>query len=176
MATQNTHVPSASMDLDREAPWILRGVVNGVVGASAVAVFFLILDFLRGQPFWTPHALGSALLLGRGVAPGDPIQPSLVVAYSAAHGTVFLAAGACAAFALADASIRQVRKLALAIMIAGTLFTAFAISFLLFAAVFGQEVATQLGTGRVALANLVAAGAMAVVLVYFQHPGEGGAA
>ncbi len=175
MATQDTHVPPASVELDREAPWILRGVVNGAVGASAVAVFFLILDLMRGEPFWTPHALGSALLLGRSAVPGDPVQPSLVVAYSAAHGTVFLAAGACAAFALADASIRQVGRLALTIVTTGTLFTAFAISFLLFAAVFGPEVASQLGAGRVALANLLAAAAMAVVLVYFQHPGEAGA-
>ncbi len=172
MATHDTHLSSHSLDLEKEVPWILRGLITGVVGASVVAVFFLIQDLLRGQPFWTPSALGSALLLGRSVAPGDPVQPSMVVAYSAAHATVFLAAGLFAAFALADASVRQVRRGALAIMMTGTLFTAFAMSFLAFAGVFGAAVATQLGAGNVALANLAASGAMAVVLVYFQHPGE----
>ena len=172
MVTQDTHLGASALDL--EVPWILRGIVNGLIGASAVAVFFLIQDLVRGQAFFTPHAMGSALFLGRAVAPGDPIQPSLVVAYSAAHATVFLAAGLFAVFALADASIRQVRKPALTILLTGTLFTSFAIGFLLFAAVFGHEVTTQLGTSNVALANLAAAAAMAAVLVYFQHPGEAG--
>ena len=174
MATHDTHLSADALSLEKEVSWILRGLVTGVVGASAVAVFFLIQDLLRGQPFWTPSALGSALILGRSVAPGDPVQPSLVVAYSAAHATVFIAAGLFAAFALADASVRQVRKGALTIMMAGTLFTAFAIAFLLFAAVFGSQVAIQLGAGNVAFSNLAAAAAMAVVLVYFQHPGEAG--
>lgn len=172
MATQDTGLAASAYGLEQDVPWISRGVVNGVIGASAVALFFLIQDLLRGQPFWTPNALGSALLLGRSVAPGDAVQASLVVAYSAAHATVFLAAGLFAAFALADASIRQVRKLALAVMMAGTLFTAFSVAFLLFAAAFGGEVAAQIGAGNVAVANLVAAAAMAVVLAYFQHPGE----
>ena len=76
------------------------------------------------------------------------IMIALVVAYSAAHASVFLAAGLFAAFALADASIRQVRKGALTLMMAGTLFTAFAMAFLAFAAVFGSEVAVQLGAGN----------------------------
>ena len=174
MATHETHLDGADLV---EVPWILRGVVNGVIGASAVALFFLFQDLLlRGQPFWTPYALGSALFLGRAAAPADAIQLSLVAAYSVAHATVFIAAGCFAAFALADASIRQVRKGALTLMMAGTLFTAFAIGFLAFAGVFGSEVATQLGAGNVAVANLAAAAAMAVVLVYFQHPGEAGEA
>ena len=172
MATQHTPLPTTALDL--EVPWIVRGVVNGVIGASTVAVFFLIQDLLRGAPLWTPSALGSALILGRSVEPGDPVSLSLVVAYSAAHASVFVAGGLCAAFALADASIRQLRKGALALMMTGTLFTAFTVAFLLFAVAFGSEVTAQLGAGNVALANLAAAAAMAVVLVFFQHPGEAG--
>ena len=174
MATPHPHAKARVLDLEREIPWVARGLITGVIGAAVVALFFLIQDLFRGQPFWTPHALGSALILGRAVTPGEAIQSSVVAGYSAAHATVFIAAGLIAAFALADASVRQVRKGALTLMVTGTLFTAFTVAFLLFAAVFGQEVATSLGAGQVAIANLAAAGAMAAVLVVFQHPGEAG--
>ena len=38
------------------------GVVAGVLGATAVAVWFLGLDTLRGHPFATPAALGRGLV------------------------------------------------------------------------------------------------------------------
>src|SRR5919202_3535437 len=39
--------------------WLARGFATGLVGAGAVAVWFLVLDVARGQPFYTPAALGA---------------------------------------------------------------------------------------------------------------------
>lgn len=159
---------STPASVAHEVAWVSRGIAIGAIGASAVALFFLVQDMLRGEPFWTPNALGTALFLGRGVSPSDAVQPALVVAYSAAHATVFLAAGLIASACLVDTSIRRLRKAALAVMVTGTLFTAITVAFLLFAAAFGDAVTAQVGAGNVALANLFAAAVMAGTLVYFR--------
>jgi hypothetical protein len=36
----------------------------GLIGAAAVAVWFLLVDLLLGSPLRTPGALGSAIFLG----------------------------------------------------------------------------------------------------------------
>ncbi|PYO75233.1 MAG: hypothetical protein DMD64_01075, partial [Gemmatimonadetes bacterium] len=49
------------MDLNR----ILReGFIAGCIGAAAVAVWFLIVDSINGQPLYTPAMLGSAVFWG----------------------------------------------------------------------------------------------------------------
>src|SRR5216117_2820931 len=45
-------------------PLLARGLITGLVGAVAVAVWFFVLDVVTGHPLRTPAALGSALLLG----------------------------------------------------------------------------------------------------------------
>ena len=49
------------MDLNR----ILReGFIAGCIGAASVAVWFLIVDTINGQPLFTPAMLGSAVFWG----------------------------------------------------------------------------------------------------------------
>jgi hypothetical protein len=69
------------------------GIVIGLGGASAVAIWFLVLDTLRGQPLFTPSALGAALLTGQVTTVADPISVPLVLGYTGVHGAVFIAAG-----------------------------------------------------------------------------------
>ena len=52
-----------------------RGVVAGVIGATALAFWFLVIDGSRGEPFRTPGFLGGALL---GTPRGSSLLPSLV--------------------------------------------------------------------------------------------------
>ena len=70
-----------------------RGIIAGLLGATAVAVWFLALDIAAGQPFRTPAALGHALLFG-----GDGSQPidrsvGVVAAYTVVHFVAFMFAG-----------------------------------------------------------------------------------
>ena len=58
----------------RHASMLEDGILTGIVGAVVVAVWFLVLDFSRGQPFYTPSLLGSALLLGKSVDQIDSIN------------------------------------------------------------------------------------------------------
>lgn len=157
--------------LEQAEAWVIEGLVAGCAGAAVVALFFLFWDLSLGRPLWTPAALGSALFLGRAPGPNETANLAVVAAYSAAHGALFLIFGLGAAFAVFDLGMRRIAKGALAVLLAGTLFTAITIAFLLFAALFGSAIAAELGTAKVAAANLIAAGTMAALLARGRRPG-----
>ena len=52
-ATTPVVAESSMLSIARE------GFLDGVIGAAAVAIWFLILDTLAGQPFYTPAVLGA---------------------------------------------------------------------------------------------------------------------
>ena len=53
-----TEMASAERSILRE------GIVAGLIGAAVVAVWFLVFDIIRGQPFLTPGLLGAAVFQG----------------------------------------------------------------------------------------------------------------
>jgi hypothetical protein len=72
---------------------VSRGVVNGLIGAAVVAIWFLIVDLISGAPFRTPAALASALLMGA-AGPGHIVVTfGLVAAYTVVHVAAFVMAG-----------------------------------------------------------------------------------
>lgn len=75
-------------------PRARQAVVTGLVGAAAVALWFLVLDVLRGRPLFTPAALGSALLGLADTAAGVEVDAGVVAFYTVVHLTLFTAAGA----------------------------------------------------------------------------------
>ncbi|MGH7645066.1 MAG: hypothetical protein ACREMR_05725 [Gemmatimonadales bacterium] len=77
----------------RSHPWLARGLVIGLVGAAAVAVWFLALDLVAGRPFRTPAALGSALLLGASGPSEIEVNLGVVATYTVVHLAAFWAAG-----------------------------------------------------------------------------------
>jgi uncharacterized protein (TIGR03382 family) len=117
--------------------------------------------------------LGSAVFLGEAVSPSAAWRPPLIAAYTALHGGVFVAAGLAASFAWLGHR-RRARTGGEAawpgaigwLVTAGMLFGAFEAFFLTFFVVFEESMAggllmEELGGGRIALANLLAACAMA---------------
>jgi hypothetical protein len=50
--------------MKRPEELLARGIITGLFGAAAVAMWFFFIDFSDGHPFRTPAALGSALLFG----------------------------------------------------------------------------------------------------------------
>jgi hypothetical protein len=151
----------------RSDPWIQHGAVAGVIGASAIALFFLVVDWIEGRPLWTPHALGSTLFRGEVPEPGDPIEGLMVLGYTAIHGAVFIAFGYLAAFERLIGRPRAGGSTAVSLLLtAAVLFAAFELIFEGFAGIFERfsPLASQLGGGRVAAANLLAALGMAAYL------------
>jgi hypothetical protein len=69
-----------------------EGVMAGILGAAAVAIWFLILDTASGRPFYTPHMLGSSMATFFG-APGTGNVIPLVLGYTLVHFALFIIAG-----------------------------------------------------------------------------------
>ena len=69
-----------------------EGSSAGIIGATVVAGWFLILDVLAGRPFFTPSVLGQVLLLGR-EAPDPRAVPEAIALYSFVHFAAFIALG-----------------------------------------------------------------------------------
>src|SRR5262245_28424166 len=72
---------------------VLReAVVSGLLGAGAIALWFFILDYSRGRPFFTPAALGSVLFLGARSIVGVQVTVGTVLGYTIIHLVMFLLA------------------------------------------------------------------------------------
>ena len=161
-ARTRTAIPRSEGDVETRS-WVPQGVEAGVLGASVVALFFLAFDLLAGRPLWTPFALGAALFRGEIPAAGSPLEPVLVLAYTALHGTVFIGFGVPAAFWMLTRARSAGGPLrgALAALL---LFVGFELVFLSLGELFVPGLTGMLGAGRVALATGLAAAAMAAFL------------
>lgn len=135
---------------------VLReGVVAGLIGAAVVAVWFLVFDTLRGQPFLTPGLLGAFVFYGVNTPIG--LTPAFwpILGYTVLHGLAFVAFGVMAAAILAVSEREP------------TLFVAFVILFACFEVFFfgvlgalGQSIAGALVWWAVLIGNLLASVAM----------------
>jgi hypothetical protein len=139
----------------RGAAVLEDGTLAGLIGAAVVALWFLVLDIARGEPFLTPSLLGSVLFLGRTVEGAQARNVVMIFAYSGIHIMAFLAAGIALAGMISVFERNPQLGLVLVLL------------FLLFQSiVFGMEVTIvpalvgALGAVSVAVANLMAAGAM----------------
>ena len=94
---------------------------SGAIGASAIAIFFLVRDLLVGTPLATPSVLGSALFLGEVPGPDAPIRLDLVALISLVHLAAFAVVGALFALLLGRLEELQHRPVVLAAGIFATL-------------------------------------------------------
>ncbi len=141
-------------------PWVACGIEAGLLGASVVAVFFLVVDLLAGRPFWTPYLLGAVLFRGHLPAAGTEPEPLLWLAYTGVHVTVFIGFAVPAAF-WALARLPSSRGPGRTSLLALALFLGFEGVFLTLAQLFASGLIGILGVARVTAANALAAIAMA---------------
>ena len=69
------------------------GIAAGLLGAGAVALWFLVVDAWAGTPFFTPAALGSLVFLGATSPLEVQVTPGIVAAYTVLHVAAFSAVG-----------------------------------------------------------------------------------
>jgi hypothetical protein len=74
-------------------PWVKEGLILGITTASLVAIWMLLVDVIRGEPFLTPGALGSAMILGAADTAEIVVNAATVLGYTLYHGIVFTAIG-----------------------------------------------------------------------------------
>jgi len=76
-------------------------LLSGAYGSATIALWFLVIDTLRGDPFFTPSVVGSALLFGAQPSVELPIRLDAVALYSIAHLALFVGLGTAATLAAA---------------------------------------------------------------------------
>jgi hypothetical protein len=169
MAVQSdtTGAPAVTTPASEISKPYMEGIVAGVIGAAAIALWFLIIDLIGGRPFYTPNVLGTALFLhGVGLDQPDilPISFEMVVFYTWVHGLAFCVLGGLAAMLITLAERNL--NIGFGIML---LFVVFEFGFLGAAFIFAEPILRALAWPTVLFGNLIAAAAMAI---YFwrRHP------
>jgi hypothetical protein len=74
------------------------GVAAGLIGASAVALWFLVVDAALREAFFTPSLVASALLLGTPASADHHVSLSMVAAFTAFHSLTFIVFGIAVAW------------------------------------------------------------------------------
>ena len=73
---------------------IREGIIAGVLGATTIAVWFLIVDVIAGHPLYTPDLLGRGLISILGKPPAMPdTMLTHVLAYTLFHYAAFVLVG-----------------------------------------------------------------------------------
>jgi hypothetical protein len=136
-----------------------EGIIGGLIGATLVAVWFLIYDAARGAPFRTPTLLGSAALQGVQNPQAVPGSTGLVVQYTVLHGVAFALVGILIAFLIVSAQRQPGFLLMLVIAL-----LCFEVFFLAVVVWLARPVLDDVAWWAILLANVLAAGGM---LAYF---------
>jgi hypothetical protein len=141
-----------------------EGFVAGLIGAGGVALWFLIVDAVSGQPLFTPAMLGSALFWGLRDPTTVRIAFPAVIGYTLVHVVAFAVVGVVAATlaALVDRSPPT-------LFLVFVLFAAFEVGFYVMVALVAQPLLGGLAWTNVAIGNFIAAIAMGSYL-YRAHP------
>jgi hypothetical protein len=87
---------------------VREGIIAGTIGAATVAIWFLVVDILAGQPLYTPAILGEAVLNSLGFVTAGIVIP--VAIYTLVHLAAFAIMGMCAVV-LVHAAQRDVSML-----------------------------------------------------------------
>jgi hypothetical protein len=140
------------------------GVVAGVLGATAVAVWFLGVDLIYSHALATPEALGRGVLRLFG-PPGSEGPMVFVVVYTIFHYVAFIAAGL-----LVSVIVHWAQTSPTVLAGAMMLFVAFEIGFYgLSSALEQSPFLGALGWAQVATGNLIAALVMGTYM-WRTHP------
>jgi hypothetical protein len=141
-----------------------EGVIAGLAGAAAVALWFLAIDAVQGRLFYTPAALGSALLL-RVQDPGAvDFGTATIATFTAIHLAAFIAIGIFAAFIA-----RRAERHTYVLLGAALLFVTLEVFFIGMIAIAASWLLTEIPWWTIAVANVIAAGVMGAYL-WREHP------
>ena len=126
---------------------VIRGGAAGILAATALALWFLLVDALEGRPLYTPAFLAT-VLFGREQV---QVSPGLVALYTIVHYLVFTALGIFMAVLLPK--IRAAPSLLLGAVLG---FLLFDIAFYLGIVLTGVDVVDILGWPEVLAGNVIA--------------------
>lgn len=144
---------------------ILReGFIAGLIGAAAVALWFLIVDIIAGRPFFTPAMLGSAVFFGEQDPKHVVIAFSRIVPYTMLHVCAFIIVGTVASALAAEVEVAPPTLYLIVVT-----FAVFEFGFYIMLAVLAQPLLGALTWWNVAIGNAIAAYGMGYYL-WREHP------
>ncbi len=85
------------------ADFLYETFYGGAIGGSILALFFLAVDALAGQPLFTPSLVATAIFTDAAASASTEVRMDMVAYFSVFHLTAFLVAGA--ALSLASRSL-----------------------------------------------------------------------
>ena len=141
-----------------------EGLVAGLIGAAAVAGWYLVLDLFYGRLLFTPAALGSAFFLGADDPASVQVGVGTVLGYTVLHLALFAVAGIIFAALVRQADAHPGWIVGLVVLF--VTFETMAIGLIFLLAAWLVEV---LQWWTITVANLIAAGAMGAYL-WKRHP------
>jgi hypothetical protein len=144
-----------------------EGIRAGLTGAVTIALWFFLIDVIRGHPLYTPSVLGTALLkpgTDAGTLAALPVSFEMVVSFTWIHVLVFLLIGVAAAHLLALAERNPSAGFGIVL-----LFVVFQCGFMIGCMLFAEPVIHLLTWPAILVGNLLAAGAMAASF-WRRHP------
>jgi len=152
--------------LEHSSGLLLDSLYAGVLGGSAVALFFLVVDLMDGQPLFTPSLFGNIIFLGASVEDPVNIRLDTVVYFSVVHIAAFAALGALISLLVHEVELHSKHP----VVVMFVLFAIIEALFFITAPAAFSGVIERLGIYRVAGANLFAAGSMALFFVSYHRP------
>jgi hypothetical protein len=142
------------------------GVFAGLIGASAVALWFLVVDAALREPLFTPSLVASALLRDAPPSPDHAIDLSMVAAFTAIHSSLFILFGIAASWV-----VDQFRHTPDLPLITIGAFIALEGGFVIATKLFVPDLAATIGHGLIVAGNVFAAVGMGLYLRGWQrHP------
>jgi hypothetical protein len=152
---------------ERQHSFIREGIISGLIGATAIVIWFLIVDTFAGHPLHTPQVLGEGLanILGKTMMDSPTAQ---IVGYSIFHYVIFIVVGIALTVVIHQAH-RTPGILAGLLLVV----VAFELGFYMLTALFTQGPLGKLAWYQIFIANLLAAGSMFWYL-WKTHPRLGG--
>ncbi|MGH7699744.1 MAG: hypothetical protein ACREMJ_04380 [Gemmatimonadales bacterium] len=144
---------------------ILReGFVAGLIGAGAVAIWFLLVDLVNGRPFFTPAMLGSAVFWQITDPAQVVMEYSRIIGYTMIHVSAFVVVGVIAAAIAAEVEVAPPT-----LFLAVIAFCFFEVGFYILVALLARPLLGALAWWNVAIGNAIAAFAMGFYL-WREHP------
>ena len=141
--------------------------VTALGGGAAVALFFLVVDLLDGQPLFTPSLIGSVLFHGVSAEAVATVQLDAVAYYSILHLASFAALGTAISLLVYEVELHSRHPVVVLLV----LFAIIEVGFLAVASLALPGVIDRLGIVRIGAANLLAAGSIALFFLWSHAPG-----
>jgi hypothetical protein len=144
-----------------------QGVIAGVIGGLTVAVWFLIVDSIARDPWFTPAALGTILFRGGGGPADVVIGAGPVLGYSLVHFACFVLLGV-----VLSGLAEQIERFPPLVLGLAILFVVFEVFFVALVMILGRWMLQELWWS-VLLGNLLAGSSMALYM-WRVHPNLAG--